>query len=635
MSSYPRAMSRRRLALLIPIVLIACLIAVWQWRRREPAPSPRATAAARDLPARGAPAIAAPVELAGPLALSPASTVAAPDAAAGELAGRVLDWATGAPVAGAEIAIAPEDGAGTSSFTTGADGTFVVRPPAAGRYRVVSALAAGYLPWAPDPGASPLELVARPGVRVEGVVLYLVPAIEYHGIVVDPDGAPVAGATVVLLGAAAGERAQAPIADTFSSGTDGGFTFHAPDDALLEARKDGFAPGRARVDAGVTVSRELTITLGARGGVAEPDRPIAGIVVDAAGAPVAGARVVATPEHAGRPDVLEREGETTSAEDGRFTIEALDSGRYTVRAIARGHATAAVQTIAGVRDLRLQLGSAARITGRVVDPDDRPVPAASVAVLQHDGLVDRVVAVTSFFDGDGRFTVDDLAEGAYVVVAQAHGFAPSAKVSAVAAAEPVAITVAVRRGATLVGTMRDGASHAPIAEGKVTVEGVLGEGSSAIPLVTTAITAADGSFELAGIAPGRRSISAGAYGHHLAIVGPLEVAEGARLGPITIDLTPTAPGETPRVELVGIGAALSADGEILRVTRIVPGGGAEAAGLVPGDSVVAVDGIPVTSLGLEGAISRIRGPVGTVVTLRIQRAERVSDVPVTRTKIRV
>ena len=627
--------------MLLVLLALAGALAAWIWLRGagDRKPDEAATGPSRNAPgekARAPEAAAGEVELAGPIALSPATVVAAPDAAAGELAGRVLDWGTGAPVPDAEIAIAPHDdaGAGTSSFTTDKDGRFVVRPPAAGRYRVVSALAAGYLPWAPEPGASPLELVARPGVRVDGVVLYLIPAITYHGTVVDPDGAPVAGATIVLLGAAAGERAGAPIADTFTSGADGRFDFNAPDGALLEARKDGFAPGRGQVDGAVQTSRELRITLGARGGVAPPDLTIAGIVVDAAGAPVGGARVTAFPEGHGRPGILAREGDAITGDDGRFTLTGLDTGEHAVRAIARGHASIAVTAEAGATDVRIEMPEAARIVGRVVDPGGAAVPAATIAVTQRQGLVSRVVAVTSIFDAEGRFVIEDVVPGDYELIAQAHGFAPSAPTAATAEDEPDEVTVAVRTGATLIGTMVDGDSRAPLENGKVTVEGTLGEGSTAVPLVTTAITRADGSFELAGIAPGRRSATAGAYGHHMMIVGPFDVADGARLGPITIELTPTAPGETPRLELAGIGAALAAEGDVLRVDRVIEGGGAEAAGITAGDHVLAVDGTPVTTLGLDGAIQRIRGPVGTQVVLKIDRAGSQQDIAVTRTKIR-
>jgi carboxyl-terminal processing protease len=57
------------------------------------------------------------------------------------------------------------------------------------------------------------------------------------------------------------------------------------------------------------------------------------------------------------------------------------------------------------------------------------------------------------------------------------------------------------------------------------------------------------------------------------------------------------------------------------VNGVIPGGAAEAAGVVPGDRVLAVDGAPVASIGLAGAISRIRGAEGTPVRITLRRAD--------------
>src|SRR5204862_3656596 len=94
------------------------------------------------------------------------------------------------------------------------------------------------------------------------LTIYLRPALDYTGVVLAPDGKPVAGATVTLLGASAGEMASSPIVDRFTSDAAGEFVFHAPDDALLEARHPAFGPGRARLDGPAQVSHRLEIKLG-------------------------------------------------------------------------------------------------------------------------------------------------------------------------------------------------------------------------------------------------------------------------------------------------------------------------------------------------------------------------------------
>ena len=114
----------------------------------------------------------------------------------------------------------------------------------------------------------------------------------------------------------------------------------------------------------------------------------------------------------------------------------------------------------------------------------------------------------------------------------------------------------------------------------------------------------------------------------------MTASDGATIGPITIALTPLAEGEEPKVELVGIGTALSADGDALRVNQVFPGSGAEAAGIVVGDHVTAIDGVPVGPLGIEGAIARIRGVAGTTVSVTLRRGDQTLQLVVERRKIK-
>jgi C-terminal processing protease CtpA/Prc len=105
---------------------------------------------------------------------------------------------------------------------------------------------------------------------------------------------------------------------------------------------------------------------------------------------------------------------------------------------------------------------------------------------------------------------------------------------------------------------------------------------------------------------------------------------------VSVELTPAAEGEEPRVELAGIGVVLQIAGDGLRVARVAPGGGAAEVGIAAGDEILFVDGRPVAEVGFKGAIDMIRGPEGSTVILGMRRAGEgpVVPVPVPRRLVR-
>lgn len=83
-------------------------------------------------------------------------------------------------------------------------------------------------------------------------------------------------------------------------------------------------------------------------------------------------------------------------------------------------------------------------------------------------------------------------------------------------------------------------------------------------------------------------------------------------------------------EFQGIGAEVeSVDGDIRIVSPIV-GSPAEAAGLQPGDTLRAADGVDLTGMDLLEAVSLVRGPAGTAVTLLIERDGEQFEVEIVR-----
>jgi carboxyl-terminal processing protease len=83
-------------------------------------------------------------------------------------------------------------------------------------------------------------------------------------------------------------------------------------------------------------------------------------------------------------------------------------------------------------------------------------------------------------------------------------------------------------------------------------------------------------------------------------------------------------------EFQGIGAEVeSNDGNITIVSPIVDSP-AEAAGLLPGDILRAADGVELTGLDLIEAVSIVRGPAGTAVTLLVERDGEQFEVEIVR-----
>ncbi|AFY71000.1 carboxyl-terminal protease [Thalassoporum mexicanum PCC 7367] len=88
-------------------------------------------------------------------------------------------------------------------------------------------------------------------------------------------------------------------------------------------------------------------------------------------------------------------------------------------------------------------------------------------------------------------------------------------------------------------------------------------------------------------------------------------------------------------ELTGVGIQLGLDEETERLTIIAPIDGSPAAkeGLIAKDMIVTIEGKNTEGMDLNEAVNLIRGPIGTKITLGIQRGSRVFDVELKRAKI--
>ena len=90
-------------------------------------------------------------------------------------------------------------------------------------------------------------------------------------------------------------------------------------------------------------------------------------------------------------------------------------------------------------------------------------------------------------------------------------------------------------------------------------------------------------------------------------------------------------------EYEGIGAFVDTTGEYLSIISPIEGSPAEAAGLKPGDLIIAIDGVDMTGTPPEEARQKVIGPAGTTVTLTVAREgqEEPLEFVITRAKITI
>ena len=382
-------------ALLMKKVLVAVaavLVVLLGWSVLAPPPAQRAVSVAETLePQRGPVAAPPPVLAAAPdndrVAASPPPPAAEAQA---RLTLRVVWDQDGAPLPNVPLQLVPVRSDVDPIFDpidgiTGADGVCALSVSGDGSFRVE---AIGGLRKVVD---------LRRGTTVSAELR--VPSVEQpvqqvRGHVVHADGAPAHGAQIVVSRSGGLEVMVAGVADAagrFELPAVGGWV-------LVGARLSGFAPSPLQT---CTTLRDMELILPG------PGAALDGVVVDSAGAPVAGAHVWIAGGR-GRDQWFDPRGflsETRSAAriksdaDGRFHAIDLPAGELSLVVRADGHAPLRryVETVAGEEvPVRCELADGCALRGVVVDGEGQPVVGAFV-------LLDGSLAELRTTGADGGF----------------------------------------------------------------------------------------------------------------------------------------------------------------------------------------------------------------------------------------
>ncbi len=380
------------------------------------------------------------------------------------------------PVAGAQVQ-AETDQEVLTRESTDAEGRFTIPISNSGMHRV----------WAfrPNLGASQIEEahVARDSEpRIE---LHIETASNVVGRLVGPSG-PLPGSVSVVELDEQTSQALGNVLRT-EAGPDGRFRLGGipPGAHALGVRAEGFAPQRVEVT--VAGKPDETVDLGDI--ELERGLTIRGRVVNVEGQGVAAARILGL--FAGdSPSVPD----TTADWDGSFVLAGLEPGTYWLNVAAAGHGGVKRQVAAGSQDVLVTLAPAGTLTGSVVDERGSAIEAFTVSPRATAPRSDIVIsqAPVAVEASDGRFVLEDLAEGTYVVEADAAGRRPGTS-DAVTVRSGHSVDVGrirLEAGATVRGVVVD-SGGLPIAAADV-----IAIGASRHRAPSRGSSGRDGSFEL-------------------------------------------------------------------------------------------------------------------------------------------
>ena len=426
------------------------------------------------------------------------------------------------------------------------------------------------------------------------------------GRVVDAEGKPIAGADVrVLAGFENMLELLGNMAELF--GTLGREPTPLARGATLDDgtfRLDGLPPGPLVILASAAGKRQTVhpIRMTAKGAAAgaptivlEAGGVVAGIVVDAAGAPIAGARLALLETGDNDPSsFLTKRTFTTTGPDGRFRA-LVDEGAREVRAVvdAQGYPTTfSAQLKPGQEDARIVMIAGASVEVRVEDDAHRAIAGAQVAMGVARGSMNAPDGVGGFLygstdetgvvtftsgPGDVEMVIVNHRDFASAMGSPSRGgggtpFGLEGEIPKEVKAEGVTrMVVRLRRGLVIRGRVLD-SKGSPIPGAEVRTLGGMGFGGGA-----ASRTGADGAYRVTGIAV------------------PAEDGTGGGMGRMSgTMLLVTAPGWIQDEASRAVSTAASKDGEVVHDVTML-------AGAVVRGTVVDADGSPFA--GAEVRIS--------------------------------
>ncbi len=440
------------------------------------------------------------------------------------IAGKVVDLASGRPVAGALVwsgwpLLAPV-------ARTNAEGAFQIEVPP-GEESWLQGAAAGFLQGERQP--------VRPGAA-DSNVLKLTPAAVLSGIVVDAAGRPVAGVQIVTELSDRSMFMKRPSFAVAQSDKEGGFrlTGLRPGEGYeLRATHEGFSLTKltVRTTPARSTSEPLRVVM-KRGAAAF------GRVVNEAGQAVAGAEV----------KLIDSAGETApkarSDQEGRFEFRHLGAARYDLRAQGQGYSYAirsGIEIPSGETPFDLgtvTLPAGAVIEGRVTDARGGVIEGADI-----DAMPSQLSEMTGedwLWDiqtgADGKFRLEGLRRGEpYDVTVDRPGYVTTT-VPGIEAPTEEPIQIRMKAARSLAGRVV-GPAGEPVAGAALSrIEELRFADSMSISGSSLGSSDTEGRFRVTGLPAGIVSLAVQAEGYETRKIEGLEIPEERDLEGVEITL---------------------------------------------------------------------------------------------------
>lgn len=366
---------------------------------------------------------------------------------------------------------------------------YLTKSDEAGRWQFAALAAGQWTFYATHKAHAPGEVdgVSVGVEAVERLSIEMSDGITLRGRVVDGSGAGVVGASVE----AAWGRLDASDRSA-ESGSAGAFELRAlPDvEVSVYAKKGSLSSEPQLVDLSKGAPDIITVL---------EDSAISGVVLTEKNVPASKAFISLQLKSARGWNANWMFRSTRCDAEGRFHIEGLPAGAWELRAsIEDGGASAHLEARTGQRDLKLVLPSSARIKGRVVDTEGRPVAQFSVSAGG---------AARQIFDREGRFELTASETGRVMFRVSSAGKKPLMKEMDVIAGEVTdASTLTLEDGRAVSGRVVR-ADGAPVEAAVVLV----GHSSPAVEMEDFSVGAGhlwrafsqkDGSFKIEGVGEG-------------------------------------------------------------------------------------------------------------------------------------